>query len=114
MFPYIGNIYLAAQEEQTAQQRCLSRTHHFTIRSLPEYGKYEDSADICDDDIDAESESDKGDDGEEGEAACGAKYGQVSGRKRQRGGRTSAAVVMDVEEPVGLVGATKCDCSHCI
>ena len=61
--------YLTAREEQTAQHRCLSRTYHFTIRSLPEYGKYEDSADICDDDIDAESEGDKGDDGEEGQAA---------------------------------------------
>ena len=36
---------------------------------------------------------------------CDAKYGQVSGSKRQRGGRTDAAVVkqqlvMDVEEPL--------------
>ena len=57
------------------------------------------SADICNDDSDAESESDGGDDGEEGEVACGAKYGQVSGSKRQRGGHTGAAVVVDAEEP---------------
>ena len=41
----------------------------------------------------------KGIDGKVGGAACGVKYGQVSGSKRQRGGSTGAGVVVDAGEP---------------